>query len=229
MAVKYWDSGDLVLGLQAMRLGCTGCLGALVGLALVALVIGGTVGATVRMLARPDVSPPSTTAADGARAQRKLFDLGRQARRGETVVLTEGELNALLARHLVQARGVRLGTPSVQLLGSDRFVLHAQSPLRQLFDEASLGAVADVMPGGWQARPVWLRVGARVRVEDGPRRQLRVDVDEFAVGRQRLPAPAVKLLLDPATVGLLQWTLPEHVEHVAIEPDRVVIQTVPAR
>jgi hypothetical protein len=209
-----------------MKVGCTGCLGAAAALALTALFVGGAVGAAVRMLAQPDVSAPTTTAADGARAQRKLFDLARQSRRGETVVLTEAELNALLARHLVQARGVRLVNPSVRLIGGDRFVLRAQSPLRQLFDEASLGAVAHVMPARWQVRPVWLRMGARVRLEEGPRRQLRVDVDEFAVGRQRLPAPAVRLLLDPASVGLLQWPLPEHVEHVGIEPDRVVIQTV---
>lgn len=212
-----------------MKLGCSGCLGTVAALALIALLGGGAVGATVRMLAQPDVTVPATTAADGARAQRKLFDLARQSRRGETVVLTEAELNALLARHLVQARGVRLANPSVHLIGGDRFVLRAQSPLRQLFHEASLGAVADVMPARWQARPVWLRMGARVRLEDGPRRQLRVDVDEFAVGRQRLPAPAVRLLLDPASVGLLQWPLPEHVEHVGIEPERVVIQTASPR
>jgi hypothetical protein len=168
---------------------------------------------------------PTTTAADGARAQRKLFSLARQPRRSETVVLTEAELNALLARHLVQARGVKLATPSVELIGGDRFVLRAQSPLRQLFEEASLGALADAMPSRWQTRPVWLRVGASIRLEEGPRRQLRVEVDEFAVGRQRLPTPAVRLLLDPASVGMLQWPLPDYVEQVAIEPERVVIQT----
>jgi len=143
--------------------------------------------------------------------------------------LTEAEINALLARHLVEARGVRLAAPRARLIGGDRFVLHAQSPLRQLLDEASLGAVAGMLPQSWQARAVALRVGARVRVADGPRRQLRVDVDEFAVGRQRLPAPALRLLVDPAAVGLLQWTLPDHVEHVGIEPDRVVIQTASSR
>jgi hypothetical protein len=212
-----------------MKLGCSGCLGALVALALIALLVGGTVGATLRMLAQPDISVQPTTAADGARAQRKLFDLARQTRRGDTVFLTEAEVNALLARHLVEARGVRLASPSVQLIGGDRFLVRAQSPLRQLFDEAGAGAVADVLPTRWQARPVWLRVGARVRVEAGARRLLRVDVDEFAVGRQRLPAPALRLLLDPASVGLLQWTLPDHVEDVGIEPDRVVIQTAASR
>lgn len=212
-----------------MKVGCTGCLGLLVSLALVAVVVGGTVGATVRMLAEPDVEAPVPTAADGARAQRKLLELGRRAKRAETIVLTETEVNALLARHVVQARGVRLASPSVELIGEDRFVVYARSSLRQLFDEVAVGAVADVLPAGWQTRPVWLRVGARLRVESGPPRRLRVDVDEFAVGRQRLPRQALRLLVDPAAVGLLHWTLPDHVERVGIEPDRVVIGTESTR
>lgn len=212
-----------------MRAGCSGCLGAVIALALTTLLVGGTVVATVRMLAEPEVSEPRTTAADGSRAQRKIFELGRQTRRAETIILTQAEVNALLVRHVVDARGVRLGSPSVELIGGNRFVVHAQSPLRQLLDEAGLGAMASVLPTGWQARPVWLRVGARVRVKSDAPRQLRVDVDEFAIGRQRLPAPALRLLLDPAAVALLQWTLPDHVESVAIEPDRVVIQTAAPR
>jgi hypothetical protein len=208
-----------------MKLGCSGCLALILILAVASLLIGGAVGAAVRMLAHPDVRVAPSTAADGTRAQQKLFDLARQARRGETIALSEAEVNALISRHLVEARGVRLGTPNVRLVGGDRLVLNGQSPLRQLLDEAALGALADVLPARWQARPVWLHLGARVRVEGGPRRQLRMDVDEFAVGRQRLPTPMLRLLLDPASVGLLQWTLPDHVERVGIEPGRVVIQT----
>lgn len=208
-----------------MKLGCSGCLGLIVILAIASLLVGGAAGATVRMLAHPDLRVAPTTPADGARAQQKLFDLARQARRGETIVLSEAEVNALISRHLVEARGVRLGTPTATLVGGDRVVLNGQSPLRHLLDEASLGGLADLLPTRWQTRPLWLRLGARVRVEGGSRRQLRMDVDEFAVGRQRLPAPLLRLLLDPASVGLLQWALPDHVERVGIEPGRVVIQT----
>jgi hypothetical protein len=66
-------------------------------------------------------------------------------------------------------------------------------------------------------------VGAHVRVSPGARRQLSLDVEDFAVGRQRLPAGMLRVLLDPAAVGLLRWPLPEHVERVSIEPGRVVI------
>ena len=211
-----------------MKLGCSGCLGLIVILANAALLVGGAAGATLRMLARPELKVVPPTAADGARAQQKLFDLARHARRGETVVLTEAEVNALISRHLVEARGVRLGTPTATLVGGDRVVLEGQSPLRYLLEEASLGGLADLLPARWQMRPLWLRLGARVRIEGSSRRQLRMDVDEFAVGRQRLPAPLLRLLLDPASVGLLQWALPDHVERVGIEPGRVVIQTRPA-
>src|SRR5712664_4020781 len=146
-----------------MKLGCAGCMGSVVALAVAALAVGGAVGATVRALARPDVPPPAATSpADGARAQRKLFDLARQGRRATTVTLSEAEINALLARHLVEARGVRLGAPAAQLLGG-----------------AGVSAVGGVLPARWLARPVWLRVGAHVRVDEGAPRQLRLDVEDF--------------------------------------------------
>lgn len=210
-----------------MRPGCPGCLGLMVLLVLVALSVGGAVGAFARLLAEPRVSTPPSTAADGARAQHKLFDLARQPRRERTITLTEAEVNALLDRHLVEARGMRLTAPSARLIGDDRLVLDARSRLRQLLDETSLGALADVLPERWQTRPIWVHVGARLRVGTAPRRQLRIEVDEFAVGRQRLPTPLLRLLLDPAAVGLLQWVLPDYVERVAIEPGQVVIQVAP--
>jgi hypothetical protein len=211
-----------------MRIGCSGCLGLVFVIALGALLVGGAIGGVVRMLADPALPPTPVTAADGSRAQNKLLDLARQSRRGETVTLTEAEVNALLSRHLVETRGVRLSAPNARLIGGDRLVLNAQSSMRQLLDEASLGLVADALPTRWLARPVWVHVGARVRVDGGSRRQLRMDVDEFAIGRQRLPAPLLRVVLDPASVGLLQWALPSHVERVSIEPGRVVIRTVAA-
>jgi hypothetical protein len=208
-----------------MRLGCGGCLGSLALLAVCALLVGGAAGAARRALAKPDdATPPLTTAADGTRAQQKLFDVARGGRRGRTVTLSEAEVNALLARHLVEARGVRLGAPSARLLANDRVELTARLPLGQLLDEAGVGALADVLPSRWRERLVWVHVGARAHVEEGPRRQLRLDVENFAIGRQRLPARALRLLLDPGLVGLLRWPLPREVESVSVEAGRVVIR-----
>ena len=205
--------------------GCSGCLIALVLLGLIALVIGGAVGAGVRMLATPSgAGLPPTTAADGARAQQKIFEVARANRLVKPISITEAELNALLSRHLVEARGVRLNALAVRLAGDDRLEITGQAPLRQLLEEAGIGSVAGVVPTSWRERPVWVHVAARVRVSEGERRQLSLDVENFAVGRQRLPASTLRLLLDPAAVGLLRWPLPEHVRGVTIEPGRVVIR-----
>ena len=208
------------------RAGCSGCLSRVVVLALVALAIGGGVAAGVRMAAKPEAAAlPPTTAADGTRAQQKIFDLARRSRLSQPVILTEAEVNALLARHLVAARGVRLNGLGARLVGDDRIELTGQASLRQLLEEAGILAVASVLPEGWLERPVWVQVGARARVNGGPRRQLRLEVEDFAVGRQRLPASALRLLLDPAAIGLLRWPLPEHIGSVSVEPGRVVIRS----
>ena len=210
--------------MATMRLGCSGCLATLVGAAVGGLLLAGVIGAAVRMLALPDEGDPRTTAADGARAQQKLFALARQGRRAETVTLSETEVNALLARHVVDAGGARLAGLSARLVGADRLELRARTALGRMLEDGGFGTLARVLPASWRARPVRLRVGARLRVAETPPRQLRLDVEEFAVGRQRLPTPVLRLLVDP---GPLRWRLPDHVERVGIEPGRVVIRTAP--
>src|SRR6185295_6438742 len=120
-----------------MRLGCSGCLGCVGALALVALLVGGTVGVAARIVAQPPAVPRAITAQDGTRAQQKLFDLARNARRGETVVLTEPELNALLARHLIGGRGLTLTAPVATLVGEDRIRIDGQSPTREVLREVA--------------------------------------------------------------------------------------------
>jgi hypothetical protein len=210
-----------------MRLGCTGCLGTLVGLALVSLLVGGVAALGSRMLATPDSSASPTSAADGSRAQQKLFGLARQNRRGSTVSLTEGELNALLDRHLVEAGGTRLSGLRATLVGDDRVDIRADTSLERVLAEVGLRTVAGMLPARWRSRPVQLRVRGHVDVEDTASRHLRLDVEALTIGRQPVPTPALRLLVDPAAVGLLRWRLPDHVETVAVEPGRVVIRTRP--
>ena len=209
-----------------MRLGCAGCLVAVVGRAVLTLMMGATVGMGSRMLGQPAVAPIVTTAADGSRAQQKLFELSRR-RRGvaETVIISEAEVNALLTRHLVEARGVQLGAPSARLLGGDRIELMGYRPLGRILEEISLAALGSVLPARWRERPIWLRVGAHIRVEERSPRHLQLDVDALVVGRQRVPALALRLLMDPGGVGLLRWPLPAHIESVTIEPGRAIIRT----
>jgi hypothetical protein len=200
----------------------------LVLLALAALALGGMIGAGVRMLARPAVATVASTPADGTRAQQKIFEVARrrpQDADAPPVTLTEAEVNALLTRHLVEARGLGLTITSARLLGDDRVEMTGEAPLERLLAEISLGAVGRALPAKWRARPVGLRARLLVSAETAPRRQLRLDVETFQLGRQRLPAPALRLLLDPATLGLLRWPLPASVRRVTVEPGRVIIRT----
>jgi hypothetical protein len=212
-----------------MKLGCAGCLGSIVVAVLGLLLLAGVFTIGVRLGQTPDLTAVTPEPADGARAQQKLFDLARVTRKRDTTTLSEGEVNALLSRHLVQARGVRLAHPSARLLGGDRFALSAQSSVRRLLEEVSLGALADALPERWQDRSVWVSVEARVRMDRSTRKELRTEVETFSIGRQPIPAILFRLLVGPAEVGLLRWPLPDHVEQVAIEPGRVVIRTASSR
>jgi len=206
-----------------MKLGCSGCLGFLVLLGLASLLLWGAVAAGARVLATPDLAVVAFSPGDGARAQQKLFVLARASRRTETVTLSEAEVNALLTRHLVEARGIRLVAPRARLIGRDRFLLDSQRPLHSLLDELSMGVLADALPERWRTRLLWIHLGGRVHT-DRDRDQLRIEIDEFAVGRQRLPVTLVRLVLDPASLGLLRWPLPAHIDHVWIEPGRLVFR-----
>jgi hypothetical protein len=208
-----------------MRLGCTGCLGGILGLALAGLLLAGVTVLSTRILVVPDVDRPVTTAADGSRAQRKIFELARRDRQASVVTLTEPEVSALLDRHVVEAGGARLSGLRVQLKGDDRVQLGAVTTVGRVLDEVGLGPVAGALPGRWQARSIYLGAGARVSITDESPRQLRLDLETFTLGRQSLPTPMLRLLVDPGTLGLLRWRLPSHIQRVSIEPGRVVIYT----
>src|ERR1700741_2102528 len=109
--------GRIEVGFGRMR-GCSGCLVAVVSLGVMALVVGGLIGAGVRMLSTPPgVSLPAAPAAEGSRAQQKVFDLARANRVTQPVTLSQAEVNGLLRHHIVEARGVRLDTLGVRLIG----------------------------------------------------------------------------------------------------------------
>jgi hypothetical protein len=182
--------------------------------------------AAVRMAALPDDGRPAPIAADASRAQQKLFSLARHGRRAQTVTLSEAELNALLASQMTGTEGGRLSRLDARLLGDDRAEIVALMPLGAALEEVGLGSVVAVLPRSVRARPVRLRADVHLMVDVTPR-QARLDVDEFSIGQQRLPAAALRLLVDPSTLHALRWRLPDHVDGIAIEPGRVLIRTVP--
>jgi len=195
----------------------------------------GVVLGLVRATDAPDVILPVTTAADGLRAQQKLFEVARGQSRGSSkeVALTEAELNAFLSRHLADAAELPLTAMAVRLVGQDLVEFAGRLPSRHLASELPLASVRDLLPARWLERPIWLSVRARVGIErgasQGERRYLRLDVERFALGRQRLPSVLVRLMFSPATVRMLRWQLPDTVASVSAEPGRVVIRAASSR
>lgn len=180
------------------------------------------------MLQAPDLPAAAPTAAEGARAQQKIFDLARGRARAEPVVLTERELNALFSRHLAEMADAPLTSVGVRLRGDGVAEVRARLPLRHLTEEPPWSVIAQIAPAAWLERPVWLRVTVRPRVEapaaPSRRRHLRLDVQGLAVGRQRLPAVLLRLVLPPTTLRMLRWPLPDGVGAVTIEAGRAVIR-----
>lgn len=204
-----------------MRLGC-GCL---LGLVAMVGVLGGVGWMAFRALQPSTVAITTPTAEDGRRAQEKIYDIVR--RRRTSVVLTEGELNAFLTRHLVHAGDLPLTDFSVRLPARDRVEFSGRMPLRSLLADSPLAKAGALLPSAWFEWPVGVSIAGRVRLESGKgeKRYLRVSVERFAVGRQALPGFCARLLLDPSAVGLLRWRLPSGVEDVTVEPGRAVVRT----
>ena len=216
-----------------MRLGCSGCLATILVVAV--LTAGGiAVGlGVVRATEPPDVVLPATTAADGLRAQQKIYEIARGRGGSRDIALTEAELNAFLSRHLADAAELPLTGLCVRLVDRDLVEFAGRLPSRHLARELALASLVDRLPSRWFDRPVWLSVRARVGTERGAsreqRRYLRLDVERFALGRQPLPSMLVRLMFSPATLRVLRWPLPETVESVSAEPGRVVIRVASSR
>lgn len=217
-----------------MRLGCAGCFVSILMVFLMIVVAASAFVALARALDEPDTVLPVPTEADGFRAQQKLYGLARVSRgASKEVVLTEAELNAFFARHLADAAELPLTGMAVRLVGQDVIEFVGRIPARHLLSELRLASLSSLLPARWTDRPAWLSLRARVGLEQGAsreqRRYLRLDIERFALGRQRLPSALVRLLFSPATLGILRWRLPDTVESLRVEPGRLVIRTASSR
>lgn len=212
-----------------MRLGCAGCLGGIVVALGLAVIVGAGIWGFVLVRQAPDVPVLVTTAEDSARAQQKVFQLVGRARGKPVgpVVFTEAEVNAFVSRQL--AGQVPLSSPVVRLLAGNTVELFGRVPARRLLVDSPLSWLSEVLPSGWGRRDVWLRIRAHATLEGGPRPRLRFEPSEFAVGQLPLPTVMVRLLLDPGTLAIFRWSLPEDVEAVTIDAGRATIRVASPR
>jgi hypothetical protein len=195
---------------------------------LVAGLLAGAAGwVAVRFLQTPAVERVAFDPADGARAQRKIFDVARRATAGP-VVLSEAEINAFVTRHLDPA-DLPLRDVVIRLRGENDVEIVGAMPLGRLLRESPLTPLAGMLPGAWLARPIWLRLTVRASVVTEPRHALRLEPRRLAIGRQRVPPTVLRLALDPSSLRLTRITLPPDVRDVRVERGRVVIQTTSSR
>jgi hypothetical protein len=192
---------------------------------------GAALWAGSRLAQEPDVPVAEGSAEDGARAQQKIFDLIRgeapNARgRSHEVVLTEAEISSFLSKNLVEAAGMPVTVRAVRLAGDGVVEFKGALPPRELLSGV-LGA--SLVPSPWLDRRCWLHLEAKASLELGTgrrqRRYLRLDVQRFAIGRQRLPGTLLRLLAGPRVQELLRWRMPESVEGLTINPGTLVIKT----
>jgi hypothetical protein len=195
-----------------------------VGVLIIGLVAATAGYAVVKSLEAPGGASSHFTRDDDVRAQQKIVDLARRRPHDATVVLSEAELNAFVSRHLDPA-DLPLRDTVLRLLGDDRVELAGTTPVGRLLQESPLAPLTPAVPSGWLARPVWLTIGAHATIATEPRRALRLDVRRVVIGRQRVPAVLLRLLLDPSSLRLMRITLPPEVRTVRIERGRVLIET----
>ena len=208
-----------------MRVGCSGCLASLVVLGLF-LALGISLWGMSRALQEPLIPAASTTEAEAARAQQKLFRVARGSK--DPIILTEAELNAFLTRN-ADIRDWPFQRSMLVLRDGGVVEILGAVPLRRLIGESPLPFLADVVPSAWLARMVWFKIGSHATVEREPRRQLRLEIRQLTIGRQPVPTTALRLLFDPASLRFVRVSLPDTVADVRIETGRAVVQPNSAR
>jgi len=211
-----------------VRLGCGGCLSTLI----VLTVAGGLAAAggwgLMRCLQSPARDAVAFSREDGTRAQRKLLELARERPRSEGLVISEAEVNAFVAYHIDPA-DFPLRDPIIRLREGGGVDIAGTVTLERVLRESSLTSLADLLPSGWTARPLWLTVNARTRVVTDRRRTLRLEARRLAIGRQRVPSVLLPLILDPSMLRFMRIGLPRDVQAVRVERGRVVIETTSPR
>ena len=208
---------------RAVRLGCGGCSATVLGLIAVAAVVAAGGWAVTRTLQAPPVEPTSFTREDGVRAQQKIVDLILHRVRDRTVLFSEAEVNAFVSRHLDPVE-LPVRDPIIRLRDGDILEIVGTVALARLVRESPLASLAEMLPAGWLARPIWLSIAARAATSTEPRRMLHLEPRRLMLGRQRVPAFMLRLMLDPSSLRLTRIVLPPEVQTVRIQRGRVVIE-----
>ena len=214
-----------------MRLGCLGCLGAIVGLLLLGGLVGGSLWVWTGIQGTPPLLSASAAKADPAVVERKLAEIGLRGRgrstRSEPVVLGEAEVAALVSTYLSDA-GLDLSPVTVRLRPGQAS-LQGRLPLEALIESSPMAWLASALPRSTLRSPVWITLVGHLELERlaGPRRPRYAEATPLATRVGRIPVPAwlLSLMLGPRGTSLLRWRVPGGVNHLEIGEGRLTLRT----
>jgi len=215
-----------------MRIGCFGCLSLTVIILVLVVAAAGFVFLSGNMSAAPEVSLTRFTRSDGFSAQQKLYEVvlrqSGRSHRQDAVVLTEQEVNAFLANHLAEAADLAFSPLSVKFTRG-LIEVRGQTALRNLLQGAPFTQLLPYLPAEKLERPVWVTVKGRIVLEPGSagttRSYGKVDLAEFALGKQPVGTWLLPVMLGSTGGRLLRWQVPAVVQGITLEDGRAVIST----
>jgi hypothetical protein len=214
-----------------MRLGCLGCLGSILGLALLVCLVGGAVWAWNGLYAAPPLLSPDLGKADPAPLSRKLAEIslrssGRSTRT-EPLVLGEPEVASLVSGHLADA-DLRLALVAVRLR-PDRVSAQGHLPLGAFLQDSPMAWMGSVVPRSALGTPIWLTVSGLVEVDppSGARRPRHAEARLLTARLGRIPVPSwlLPVMLGPRGASLLRWQVPGVVDRLEVGEGRMTIRT----
>ena len=215
-----------------MKLGCAGCLILVVVLAFITALVGGFFFLSGNIFAEPHFEALDWSRSDASAAQSTLREIilrdAGQSGRQDPVLLSEREINALVARHLAETAGLRFDPFAIRLL-QGQFLLQGRTVFRSLLQGPPFAQLAGYLPASQLDRPIWLSVRGYIAVQPGEPGgkpgQARVVLTEFNLGRQPVGNWPFSAVMGSAGAGLLKWQVPGILRDVEIGDRRVVIRT----
>jgi len=214
-----------------MRLGCIGCLGAIVGLLLLGGLVAGALWVGAGIQGTPPMLSGSAAKADPAAVERKLAEIGLRdsgrSTRSEPVVLGESEVAALVSTHLADG-GLGLSPVTVRLRPGQAS-LQGRLPLAAFIEGSPVAWAAPVLPRSILRSPVWITLVGHLELERpaGPHRPRYAEATLLATQIGRIPVPTwlLSLMLGPRGASLLRWQVPGVVDHLEVGEGRLTLRT----
>lgn len=215
-----------------MKLGCAGCLILVIAVTFLAVLAGGFIFLSGNIFEEPrfvalDWSPANASTARGKLHEIVQRDTGQSARQ-DPIILSEREINALVARHLAETAGLRF-EPFAMRLVQGQFLLQGRTVLRSLLQGPPFAQLAAYLPASQLDRSIWVSVRGYIAVQPGEAGrkpgQARVVLTEFNLGTQPIGNWPFSAVMGSAGAGLLKWQVPGSLRDVEIEDRRVVIRT----